>query len=422
MAYYKSKKIFQHNPSKTLLKLDLNKFISIYTHDINKNKAKNLITKTIRKSVRFKSNQLLTRSSSYKKKLKQNLKLNFHYLLFMYTTNDCLLISFDNNDKLRLTWYNLFINLCKNLYEKLKIYEIKFKLKLNNNQIIDVKKSRSKQLTEISLLSSSDSIKNKNLFNLLSKLNNKSHIYLKSRLCFDDSVSNHILLVFLLNDDNLSISSYSMLSTSGDDDSDGTNFIKLHIAHIKRIGHDKSNRFFIELGKRSYYGQVIFIFKCFNYDLASYLHRKTFQFIDKYKENSGADVTNNSFNNSKILTIDNTNKSTRFNSFSSFLNASSNNFNSTIISTHSFSSDKITTADECVDTQSTRNNHHHKHSTLKRYYTLFSRNSSKFRMHVSDVIKRLSLNKLTTNSVEKLTLNNDNAKQNGTVKLYIVLF
>jgi hypothetical protein len=250
-------------------------------------------------------------------------------LIFLYTLDDYLLISFDKNEKLRFNWYNLLVQLCKSLYQSLKIYQVNLKIKYFD-------------------LPSSD---------------NQKKTYTNSRVCFNEENNDFLYLILL----DFKKAFYEKLDKNIE--VTDLNLIKIHIPHIKRIGHDKSNRFFIELGKRSVYGQLSFIFKCLNYDLACYLHRKTFQFIDKYKYTQSNDVP-------RRCNMNESNINTRSNTFSSFLNET----------TSKISTLQMTNSDKSTG------------STIKRYYTLFSRNSLKLKTHVSDVFKRLSWNKLTSSS------------------------
>jgi hypothetical protein len=292
----------------SLFKMDLNYCICIYNYDLNKKSDKR---KYHLKPLMHYSNTTVNTKGT-----------KFQYILFIYTFDEYIVINFEKNEKLRLVWYNLFEKLCNNLNKKIIIHQIDLKIKDLNDR------------------------------NIEPPLMQSTHKgYTDSRLCFVNDKDIYLINSnFKLIYEKLLTSSSSSLNDHHEEISN-RNYVKFNINHIKRIGHDKSNRFFIELGKRSVYGKWVFIFKCLNYDLACFLHRKTSQFIDKDPSIKKMQILENKKNNSKI----------------------------------------------------------------RRYYKIFSQNSTKFKDQLSCVLKKLSWSKLS-NSSEKLSkFNNDDVDDHALV-------
>ena len=300
---YKNKEIFLKNPVNSLFKIDLNFCICIYNYDLNKKNAK------IKHRIKPLMHHYLNTSGG----INSTTSL-FQYILFIYTFDEYFIINFDKNEKLRFMWYNQLEKLCNNLNKKMSIYQIEFKPKDLNER----------------------------------NNNEPQEGYVDSRLCFiNDSI-------YLIKSD-FKLSYQKITSSLNNDNHDTKNCVKFNINHIKRIGHDKSNRFFIELGKRSVYGKLVFMFKCLNYDLACFLHRKTSQFIDDYRELKDLDNSSNKKNLSTIVKM-----------------------------------------------------FEKKNSKIRRYYKILSQNSTKFKDQLSCVLKKLSWSKLSGSSDRLSKTNDDN--------------
>ena len=296
----------------SLFKINLNDCICLYNHEINIQLSK--------------QKSIYNYYNGRRHYVNSTVKKHQIYALCLYTIGDNLMISFDKNEKLRLVWYDLLSKLCNKLYGSLRIYQVRFKIKSRKqNEFI-----------------------NKLLKNSRPIVTRKG--YYNSRVCFIDNNNDYVYLVV----SNTEIENIYEKLNLNIEINDENNLIKFNTKHIKRIGHDKSNKFFIELGKRSIYGQIMFIFKCLNCDISNFLHRKTCQLIEKCSNQESQCVRGCS-----------SNTNTRLSSFSSFLSTKYEKENS---------------------------------STLKRCYTLFTQNSSKIKTYVSDVFKRLSLSKLTNSS------------------------
>jgi hypothetical protein len=197
ISCYRAKKTYLKAPLKYQYTVDLKDLISIFPIDNHNNRQK-YMTENMKKIEKYRIRVNKTRHRQ------------LMYELHMYTCTDRSLIGFDDPD-IRLACYDCLRRYAENFQNSLQIFGIIG---------IDVEQCLSDN--EISFLTQSKhgAIEKKPV-----SRSTKYH------LCYDDNVYDYFYL--------LNLSGHQYWTE-----------LKFHVNHIKRIGHNRTNNLFIELGER----------------------------------------------------------------------------------------------------------------------------------------------------------------------------